>query len=43
MRAVEKFVRVNRNVCELIEAIQSWGSGDEGRGFDRRDASLRAE
>jgi hypothetical protein len=42
MRAVERFVRVNRNVCELIEAIQSWGNGDEGRGFDRRDASLRA-
>jgi hypothetical protein len=24
IRAVERFVRVNRNVCELIEAIQSW-------------------
>ena len=42
MRAVERFVRVNRNVCELIEAIQSWENGHEGRGFDRRDASLRA-
>lgn len=42
MRAVERFVRVNRNVCELIEAIQSWENGDEVRGFDRRDASLRA-
>lgn len=42
MRAVERFVRVNRNVCELIEAIQSWENGHESRGFDRRDASLRA-
>jgi len=42
IRAVERFVRVNRNVCELIEAIQSWENGHEGRGFDRRDASLRA-
>jgi hypothetical protein len=42
MHAVERFVRVNQNLCELIEAIQSWEKGHEGRGFDRRDASLRA-
>lgn len=42
MRAVERFVRVNRELCELIEAIQSWENGHESRGFDRRDASLRA-
>jgi hypothetical protein len=41
MRAVERFVRVNLTVCELIEAIQSWENVHEGRGFDRRDASLR--
>jgi hypothetical protein len=42
LRAVERFVRVNRNVCELIEAIQSRENGHEDRGFDRRNASLRA-
>jgi hypothetical protein len=41
-RAVERFVRVNRELCELIEAIHG-ENGDEGGSFDRRDASLRAE
>ncbi len=42
MRATERFVLVNRDLCELIEEIQSWEAGNEGRGFDRGDASLRA-
>jgi hypothetical protein len=42
MRAVERFVLMNRAVCELIEEIQSWEAGNEGRGFDRGDASFRA-
>jgi hypothetical protein len=42
MLAVERFVRVNRELCELIEAIHG-ENGDEGGSFDRRDASLRAE
>ena len=28
-------------LCELIEEIQSWEARNEGRGFDRGDASLR--
>jgi hypothetical protein len=42
MRVVERFVLMNRAVCELIEEIQSWEAGNEGRGFDRGDASFRA-
>jgi hypothetical protein len=43
MRAAERFVLVNRAVCQLIEQIQVWEKGsNEGRGFDRGDASLRA-
>ena len=42
MRAVERFIRVNRDLCELIEEIHG-ENGDEGRDCDRRDASLRAE
>jgi hypothetical protein len=42
MRAVERFIRVNRELCELILAIHG-ENGDEGRNCDRRDASLRAE
>jgi hypothetical protein len=42
MRAVDRFVRVNRELCKLIEAIHG-ENGDEGGSFDRRDASLRAE
>ena len=42
MRAAERFVLVNREVCELIEEIQSWEAGNEGRDRDRQDASLRA-
>jgi len=42
MRAAERFVLVNRTVCELIEEIQSWEAVNEGRDRDRRDASLRA-
>jgi hypothetical protein len=41
MRAVERFVRVNLELCELIEEIQR-EKGDEGRDRDRSDASLRA-
>jgi hypothetical protein len=42
MRAVERFIRINRELCELIEAIHE-ENGDEGRNCNRRDASLRAE
>jgi len=42
MRTAERFVLMNRAVCELIEEIRSWEAGNEGRGFDRGDASLRA-
>ena len=42
MRAVEQFVLVNRELCELIEEIQSWEKHDEGRDCHRGDASLRA-
>ena len=42
IEAVERFVCVSQNLCELIEAIQSWEKSDEGRGFHRGDASLRA-
>jgi hypothetical protein len=41
-RAIERFVRVNRELCKLIEAIHGENS-DEGRDCDRRDAPLRAE
>lgn len=42
MRAVERFIGVNRELCELIDKIQIWEAGHEGRSFDWRDASLRA-
>jgi hypothetical protein len=42
MRAAERFVLVNREVCELIEEIQALEKSDEGRDFNRGDASLRA-
>jgi hypothetical protein len=42
MRAAERFLLMNRAVCELIEKIRSWEAENEGRGFDRGDASLRA-
>ena len=42
MRAAERFVLVNREVCKLIEVIQCWEASDEGRSFDRGNASLRA-
>ena len=42
MRGVERFVHVNQELCELIEEIQSSEASNEGRGFDRGDASLRA-
>lgn len=43
MRAVERFVLVNRELCKLFESIQrSETSSNESRGVDRRDASLRA-
>ena len=43
MRATERFVLVNRELCELIEEIQAWEKNrDESRGVDRGDASLRA-
>ena len=41
MRDAERFVLVNRELCELIEAIQALEKNNEGRGVDRRDASLR--
>ena len=40
IHAVERFIRVNRELCELIETIHG-ENGDEGGSFDRRDASLR--
>ena len=40
MRAVERFVRVNLGLCELIEEIQG-EKGDEGKDRNRSDASLR--
>ena len=43
IRAAERFVLMNRSVCELIEDLQVWEkNGDESRDRDRRDASLRA-
>jgi len=43
MRAAERFLLVNREVCELIESIQGWEkSSNESRRVDRGDASLRA-
>jgi len=33
---------VNREVCELIEEIHALEKSDEGRDFNRGDASLRA-
>ncbi|HTW78376.1 MAG TPA: hypothetical protein VME23_02415 [Terracidiphilus sp.] len=43
MRAAERFVLVNREVCQLIEDIQAWEKvGNESRDRDRGDASLRA-
>jgi len=42
MRAAERFVLVNREVCELIEEIHALEKSDEGRDFNRGDASLRA-
>jgi hypothetical protein len=43
MRAAERFVLVNRELCELIEEIQAWEKKrNESRDRDRRDASIRA-
>ena len=43
IRAAERFVLMNRSVCELIEDIQAWEKNpNESRDRDRRDASLRA-
>jgi hypothetical protein len=42
MRAAERFVLMNREVCELIEEIHALEKSDEGRDFNRGDASLRA-
>lgn len=42
MRAAERFVLVNRELCELIEEIQAWEKKrNESRDRDRGDASLR--
>jgi len=41
MRAVERFVSVNLELCELIEEIQAVAARDEGRGRDRSGAPLR--
>jgi hypothetical protein len=41
--AVERFVRINQEACELIEAIQKWEKNShESGGSDRRGASRRA-
>jgi hypothetical protein len=42
MRAAERFVLVNRELCHLIEEIHALEKSDEGRDFNRGDASLRA-
>jgi len=43
MRAAERFVLVNRELCELIEEIQAWEKKrNESRDRNRGDASLRA-
>ena len=43
MHAAERFVLVNRAVCQLIEEIQAWEKEtNESRDRDRGDASLRA-
>jgi len=42
IRAAERFVLVNRELCELIEEIHALEKSDEGRDFSRGDASLRA-
>ena len=43
MHAAQRFVLVNREVCQLIEELQAWERNrDESRDRDRRDASLRA-
>ena len=43
MRAAERFVLVNRELCHLTEEIQAWEkNGNESRDRDRGDASLRA-
>jgi hypothetical protein len=41
IRGVERFIRVNQELCELIEAIHGENC-DESRDRDRGDASLRA-
>ena len=42
-RAIARFVRINQEVCELIEAIQAWEKRDhESGGSDRSDTSIRA-
>ena len=40
VHALARFVGVNRELCELIEEIQAWEKSNEGRGFNRGDASL---
>ncbi|MDR5728466.1 MAG: hypothetical protein RB191_13645 [Terriglobia bacterium] len=43
MRAAERFVGVNRELCHLIEKIHAWEKDEnESRDRDRGDASLRA-
>lgn len=42
MHAAERFVLVNRELCELLEEIHALEKSDEGRDFNRGDASLRA-
>jgi hypothetical protein len=42
VRAVERFVSVNLELCKLIEEIQALEKSDEGRGRDRSDAPVRA-
>jgi len=42
MRAAERFLLVNRELCRLIEEIHKQDKSDEGRDFNRGNASLRA-
>jgi hypothetical protein len=42
IHAVGRFVRVNLELCQLMEAIQNSERHHEGRGRDRSDVSLRA-
>jgi hypothetical protein len=42
IRAITRFVRVNLEVCQLMESIQKWEKRRECRRRHRSDASVRA-